>query len=143
MSRGNAISGPVKGIGIGIAALILVLLLVIAFFPWNKLRGPVAHVISADLGRPVSIAALHGSLFGHPHVQVSGFTIGNPAWAGGGRMVSIQRIDLELRFWPLLRGEVVLPRVVLVRPDVRLYRAADGRANWVFSSHPELSLIHI
>jgi AsmA family protein len=137
MSRGNAISGTVKGIGIGIAVLILVLVLVIAFFPWNKLRGPVAHVISADLGRPVSIAALHGSLLGHPYVRVSGFAIGNPAWAGGGQMVSIQRIDLELRFWPLLRGEVVLPRVVLVRPDVRLYRAADGRANWVFSSHPE------
>jgi AsmA family protein len=137
MSRGNAISGTAKGIGIGIAVLILVLVLVVAFFPWNRLRGPVARAVSADLGRPVSIAALHGSLFGHPHVQVSGLTIGNPAWAGGGQMVSIQRIELQLRFWPLLRGEIVLPRVVLIRPEVRLYRAADGRANWVFSAHPE------
>ena len=137
MSRGNAISGTAKGIGIGIAILILVLVLVVAFFPWNTLRGPVARAVSADLGRPVSIAALHGSLFGHPHVQVSGLTIGNPAWAGGGQMVAIQRIELQLRFWPLLRGEIVLPRVVLIRPDVHLYRAADGRANWVFSAHPE------
>ena len=137
MVASKAISRTVKGIGIGIGVLIIVLVLVVAFFPWNKLRGPVSRVLSADLGRPVSIAALHGSLFGHPHVQVSGLTIGNPGWAGGGLMVSVQRIDLELRFWPLLRGEIVLPRVALIRPVVRLYRAADGRANWVFSAHPE------
>jgi hypothetical protein len=137
VAQSKAVSRTVKGIAIGVGVLIIALVLIVAFFPWNKLRGPVAHVISADLGRPVSIAGLHGSLFGHPHVQVSGFTIGNPAWAGGGRMVSIQRIDLQLRFWPLLRGEIVLPRVMLIRPEVHLYRAADGRANWVFSAQPE------
>ncbi|MGB6487190.1 MAG: AsmA family protein [Steroidobacteraceae bacterium] len=137
MAQSKAVSRTVKGIGIGIGVLIIVLALIIAFFPWNKLRGPVSRALSADLGRPVSIAALHGSLFGHPHVQVSGFTIGNPAWAGGGEMVSIQRMDLELRFWPLLWGEIVLPRVALIRPKVRLFRAADGRANWVFTAHPE------
>ena len=137
MAQSKAVSRTVKGIAIGIAALICVLVLIVAFFPWNRLRGPVARILSADLGRPVGIAALDGSLFGHPHVEVSGFTIGNPDWAGGGQMVAIQRIELQLRFWPLLWGEIVLPRVVLIRPDVRLFRAADGRANWVFSSHPQ------
>jgi len=137
MTQGTAVSRTLKGIGIGVGILIIVLALIVAFFPWNRLRGPISHMLSADLGRPVGIAALHGSLFGHPHVVVSGFTVGNPAWAGGGQMVSIQRIELELRFWPLLRGEIVLPRVALIRPEVRLYRAADGRANWVFTAHPE------
>jgi AsmA family protein len=127
----------IVGIGIGIGVLIVLLLLVVAFFPWNKLRGPVSRELTAQLQRPVSIAALHGSLFWHPHVEVSGLTIGNPAWAGGGNMVSVQRIALDLRFWPLLRGAIVLPKVVLIRPDVRLYRTADGRANWVFAANPK------
>lgn len=130
-------SRTVKAVGLGVGALIVLVLLVIGFFPWNWLRGPLTHTLSADLHRPVGIAALHGSLWGHPRIHVTGFTIGNPAWAGGGHMVSIQRIDLELRFWPLLRGEIVLPKVELVRPDVRLYRTADGRANWVFASNPK------
>ena len=113
------------------------LLLVVAFFPWNRLRGPLSRTLSADLNRQVSIGALDGSLFGHPHIRVSGFAISNPAWAGGGQMVSIQRIDLQLRFWPLLRGAIVLPKVALLRPVVRLYRAGDGRANWVFSGNPQ------
>lgn len=137
MAQGKALSRTIKGIAIGIGTLIIVLVLILAFLPWNRLRGPVARALSADLGRPVTIAALHGSLFWHPRVQVTGFTIGNPAWAGGGQMVSIERIELELRFWPLLRGAVVLPRVALIQPDVRLFRAADGRANWVFTAHPE------
>lgn len=129
-------SRTVKGIAIGIGCLIVLLLLVVAFFPWNHLRGPLTRALSSDLHRQVSIAALHGSLFGHPHIQVSGLTISNPAWAGG-QMVSVQRVDLELHFWPLLRGEIVLARVALIRPNVRLYRAADGRANWVFGTKPQ------
>jgi uncharacterized protein involved in outer membrane biogenesis len=130
-------SRVLKGLGIAIGALIVLLVLAVAFMPWNWLRGPLSSMMSADLHRPVGIAALDGSVFVHPHVQVSGLTVGNPAWAGGGQMVAVQRIDVDFRFWPLLRGELVLPRIVLVRPDVRLYRTADGRANWVFSANPQ------
>src|SRR6185312_9383653 len=130
MSRGKGISRAVKLTGIVIGAVVVVLFLIVAFFPWNRLRGPVSRELSAQLQRPVSIAALHGSLFWRPHVQISGLKIGNPAWAGGGQMVSVDRIELELRFWPLLAGDIVLPRVALIHPVVRLYRGADGRANW-------------
>ena len=94
-------------------------------------------MMTAQLQRPVSIAALHGSLFWRPHIEVSGLRIGNPAWAGGGQMVTVDRINLQLRFWPLLAGDIVLPRVELIRPVVRLYRGADGRANWVFAANPK------
>lgn len=137
MVQGKVIPRILKGTGIAIGVLIVALLLVAAFFPWNRLREPLSRTLSADLDRQVNIEALHGSLFWQPHVQVTGLTISNPAWAGGGQMVSIERIDLELRFWPLLAGEIVLPKVVLIRPVVRLYRAGDGRANWVFSSNPQ------
>ncbi|HTV49809.1 MAG TPA: AsmA family protein [Steroidobacteraceae bacterium] len=124
-------SRTLRPIGIGIAVLLLLLLLAIAFFDWNWVRGPLSHAISARIHRPVSIAALHGALFSpHPHVRVSGLEIGNPAWAGGGQMLSIEQLDIQFRFWPLLTGKLVLPRVTVLRPDVRLYRAADGRANW-------------
>lgn len=137
MAQGNPIPRALRWIGIAAGVLIVVLLLVVALFPWNRLRGPLSHILATDLHRQVNIEALHGSLFWRPHVQVRGLTISNPAWAGGGQMVSIERIDLELRFWPLLAGEIVLPKVALIRPVVRLYRAGDGRANWVFTTSPQ------
>lgn len=127
----------VIGIGIFIGAVIVALTLVVAFFPWNRLRGPAEREASAQLQRPVRIGSLHGSLFWRPHMEVMGLEIGNPDWAGGGQMVSVRRIDLQLSFWPLLRGAIVLPRAELVRPVVRLYRAADGRANWEFGAQPQ------
>jgi uncharacterized protein involved in outer membrane biogenesis len=137
MSQSTAASRTLKWIGIGVGTLIVLILLVIAFFPWSWLRGPLSRELSAKLQRPVHMAALHGSLFWRPHIEVRGFTIGNPAWAGGGQMVSVERIDLELAFWPLLRGAIVLPKVALIQPDVRLYRTARGRANWAFGANPQ------
>lgn len=124
-----------KGVGISIGILVVLLVLVLVLFDWNWLRGPISRQLAARLQRPVSIAALHGSPF--TRLRVNGFAIGNPAWAGGGQMVSIERIELKLAFWPLLRGDVVLPRVVLIRPHVHLYRAADGHANWEFGAQPQ------
>lgn len=119
-----------------IGTLIVAVVLSAALFDWNWLRGPIARAISARIHRPVSIAALHGTLFSaRPGVQVSGLEIGNPAWAGGGQMVSVDRLAIQFRFWPLLAGELVLPRVAVIRPVVRLYRGADGRANWDFGAN--------
>jgi AsmA family protein len=124
-----------KGLLAAIGTLIVAIVLLLAFFDWNWLRGPVARAISARIHRPVRIARLHGTLFSrHPRVQVTGLEIGNPAWAGGGQMVSIERLAIQFRLRPLLAGKLVLPRVSVIRPDVRLYRAADGRANWDFGA---------
>jgi uncharacterized protein involved in outer membrane biogenesis len=122
-------------IAIVVAAVIVAVALAIAFFDWNSLRGPLARAISARIERPVSIGGLQAALITpHPRVRVTGLTIGNPDWAGGGQMVSINRLDLQVRWWPLLRGELVLPRVVVSHPQLKLFRGADGRANWIFGN---------
>ncbi len=39
-----------------------------------------------------------------------------------------------MKLLPLFIGDVILPRVELVRPDVYLHRDSDGRANWTFEN---------
>jgi hypothetical protein len=46
--------------------------------------------------------------------------------------VRIQRIAVQIKILPLLRGQTVLPFLAIDRPDVRLLRLQDGRANWTF-----------
>jgi uncharacterized protein involved in outer membrane biogenesis len=124
-----------KRIAIFVPVLIVAVVLAVALFDWNSLRGSVARSISARIERPVSIGGLHAALFTiHPRVRVTDLRIGNPDWAGGGDMVAIDRLDVQVRWLPLLWGDLVLPRVVAVRPTVRLFRASDGRANWVFGN---------
>nr|WP_255501123.1 AsmA family protein [Caulobacter sp. RHG1] len=129
-------------IGIGSAlALVAAIIIFLVIFDWNWLRGPIGRFASAQLQREVVIA---GDLRVHPwsfspKVEAYGIRIGQPAWAksvdkDAGQMVQLQRIAVQVKVLPLLRGQVILPFLVVDKPDVRLLRAKDGKANWTFGA---------
>lgn len=111
----------------------------LVIFDWNWLRGPLGRYASAQLRREVAIT---GDLRVHPwslspKAEAYGVRIGQPAWAkdvdpGAGQMVQVQRIAVQIKVPPLLRGDVIMPFLALDKPDVRLLRAEDGKANWTF-----------
>jgi uncharacterized protein involved in outer membrane biogenesis len=129
-------------IGIG-AALTLVAAIVIFLwiFDWNWLRGPIGRYASAQLQREVVIA---GDLRVHPwsfspKAEAYGLRIGQPAWAksvdpDAGQMAQVQRVAVQIKILPLLRGQVILPFLAIDKADVRLLRDKDGRANWTFGA---------
>ncbi|HTT02739.1 MAG TPA: AsmA family protein [Steroidobacteraceae bacterium] len=124
-----------KWIGISVGILVVVLVLVLLFFDWNAFRGPLAHLIATRLDRPVTIAKLHVVLLStQPYAELDGIKVGNPAWAGGGQMASIERLRLDFAWAPLLKAEIVLPRVIITKPDLYLFSDAQGRANWLFGT---------
>jgi len=110
-------------------------------FDWNWLRGPLGRYASAQLRREVAIT---GDLRVHPwsfspKAEAYGVRIGQPAWAKAvdreaGQMAQVQRIAVQIKILPLLRGEVILPFLALDKPDVRLLRDKDGKANWTFGA---------
>lgn len=125
-----------RWIGIGVGGLILVLVLVLAFMDWNWFKHPIERVASAKSGRTVTIA---GDLNVHiwswtPTVVINGLTLGNPPWEPNRPMAKIERLEVRLKLLPLLKGDVILPRVALLRPDVYLHQDKSGRANWTFEN---------
>jgi len=121
--------------GLG-GALLLALVVFLLLFQWNWLRGPLAHYLSGRLNRPVAIT---GNLEVHPwswspRATVNGLVIGEPAWVGPGPMARLPKLTVQVKLLPLLSGKVILPLVEADRPDVRLMRDAQGRANWML--HP-------
>ncbi len=129
-------------IGIG-AALTLVAAIVIflVVFDWNWLRGPIGRYASAQLQREVAIT---GNLRVRPwsfspKAEAFGVRIGQPAWAKSvdpraGQMAQVERIAVQIKILPLLRGQVILPFLAIDKADVRLLRDKDGRANWTFGA---------
>ena len=121
---------------VGLGALVAIVVLALAFMDWNLLKHPLERVASAKSGRTVTIA---GDLGAHiwswtPTVTVNGLTIGNPPWEAGRPMAKIERVELRLKLLPLLKGDVILPRVALLKPDVYLHQDRLGRANWTFEN---------
>ena len=122
--------------GLGFAGVLLLLVIVLAFIDWNQLKKPIERIASARFGRTVSIGgALNvdiGSLT--PRITVEQLIVGNPPWETARPMLRLQRLEAQLKMLPLLKGEVILPRVALIKPEFYLHRDASGRANWTFRS---------
>src|SRR6266404_4837987 len=125
-----------RWIAIGLGGLVVVLILALAFMDWNLFKHPIERVASAKSGRTVTIG---GDLNVHiwswtPTVTVNGLVLGNPPWEADRSMATIERLEIRLKLLPLLKGDVILPRVALLKPDLYLHQDESGRANWTFEN---------
>ena len=128
--------------GIGAAVtLFAAIVIFLVIFDWNWLRGPIGRYASAQLQREVVIA---GDLRVHPwsfspKAEAYNLRIGQPDWAktvdkDAGQMAQVQRIAVQIKILPLLKGDVILPFLAVDKPQVRLLRDKDGKANWTFGA---------
>jgi AsmA family protein len=124
-----------KWAGIALATVLVLVLGALILLDGNQLKKPIERMASARSGREVSI----GSLAIHPwswtpSAVVDGLRIGNPPWEGTRPMAQIGRLTVRLKLLPLLKGDVILPQVLLEKPRVYLHRERSGRANWTFAN---------
>ncbi len=120
--------------GAVLGLLILVIIVVIALWDWDRFRGPIADYATGRLHREVRI---DGHLKVHlltwtPEATVTGLRIGNPDWAPKGDFGRIDSVHVKVRLMPLLTGRVDMPLVEIQRPDLKMVKDAQGRANWDF-----------
>lgn len=113
-------------------ALFAILVLIVMFFPWDVLRGPVNRYVSEKTGRTFEITRHLDVDLGwrSATVKLDGIEFANPDWARDPYLVRAERAELDLRLWPLLGGKVVIPRLMMVAPAVGLQMEKDGRRTW-------------
>jgi uncharacterized protein involved in outer membrane biogenesis len=119
-----------------VAAFVLVVLVATALFiafGLNALRDPIARKVSDLTGRELRI---EGDLqpawsWTDLRFRAGKVSFANPDWATEALMLRADAIEASVRLLPLFVGQVVLPEVHLVRPELNLEVDADGRKNWV------------
>ncbi len=123
-------------LAIVLGALAAALIVLVLLWDWNWFRGPVERAVQARTGRALHIGNLDVDLGRTTTVRADKVTFANASWAKQPQMASADRVELDIRFWPLLRGSVQLPEVRLTRPDVLLQTAPgkDQPGNWNFLS---------
>ncbi|TPG24142.1 AsmA family protein [Variovorax ginsengisoli] len=119
-------------IGIALLALLLLLVLVVVFFPWDRLREPVNRYVSEKTGRKFEITRRLDVDLGwrSATVKLDGIEFANPSWARDPYLVRAERAEVDIRLWPLIKREVVIPRLMLVSPMVGLQMEQDGKRTW-------------
>lgn len=128
-----------------LAGVVVLLLL----WDWNWFKRPIEQRVTAQTGRSFHIDGNFDVDLGRTlTIRADGLRFGNAPWAREPEMASVRRLELDLRFWPLLRGDVQIPRIVLDVPVLHLQRNDKLLGNWVFGEEdggdlPEFRNVHI
>ncbi|MDB5940399.1 MAG: AsmA family protein, partial [Polaromonas sp.] len=118
----------------GTAIVLIVLVLIISFFPWDSLRGPVNRYVSEQLGRRFEITRHLSVRLGLTTTVIAeGVEIANPEWAQEPYLLKATAAQFDIRLLPLVVGKVVLPSIRLTEPQIGLQIEPDGRRTWVLS----------
>ena len=100
----------------------------------RELADALESNVKEATGRELKIAGpirFRLSLF--PTVSVEGVSYRNTAWGSRSDMLRVRRAEIRIALLPLLTGNVVIRRLVLVEPDVLLEIDAKGNRNWDLS----------
>ena len=123
------------------ALLVLLLIAVGALFLFvssDRFKSIVADRAGSATGRKVEIAGDIDIDWGRTtRVTLNQLRVGNADWGSEPLMAAAERAEFTIRLPSLLRGDVVLPEVVLMRPAILLERNNEGRTNWDFSENPD------
>ncbi|MCZ2498031.1 AsmA family protein [Xylophilus sp. Kf1] len=116
-----------------VAILLIALVLLVIFFPWDLLRGPINRYVSDKTGRHFAITRhLDVKLGRTTTVIADGIEFANPEWAKDPYLVKAEKAEFGIRLWPLLSRQIVLPSVTLDQPEIGLQMEPDGRRTWAF-----------
>jgi AsmA protein len=117
----------------------LLVVLFIAIFGWNWLRGPIERMTLDKTGRELAIGGDLQLEFGWPlpHITAGAVTFANPAWAREKQMVAADEVEVAVDLPQLLRGNIVLHEVRLLRPVVFLEQGSGGRKNWLLDPNQQ------
>ena len=126
---GWAIGGLVLLIGLtGMAAYI--------FATSDFVRAQIENHANAVSGRKTKIARLSVDWGWTPHVHLDDVELSNTDWGKADHMFKAQEIEFDIRLWPLLHGDIVLPRLMLRKPELFLERNAQDEFNWSPNESP-------
>jgi uncharacterized protein involved in outer membrane biogenesis len=87
-------------------------------------------------GRKTKIADVSIDWGSTARVRLSGVELANAEWAKAPHMFKAEQVDFELRLWPLLKGDLVLPSLVLRKPEVVVEKGDKDRLNWELGEAP-------
>ena len=115
--------------GMGILALVVVI--VVVFFQWSWLRGPLQSRLSALTGKQVHIdGEITGTKSWTPHITFNQIRIDEPDFGAAPKVATIDSIAFEIDLASLLRGKLNFPLIEVAHPTLNLLRSPDGKANW-------------
>ncbi|MEW5924885.1 MAG: AsmA family protein [Candidatus Zixiibacteriota bacterium] len=117
---------------IGVVVVILGAAGVALFFPKEKVKAMAIEKMSSALDREVTIDGISVSFWGGIGAYLENIKIANPENFEEKYFLDAKALDVKLQFWPLLKKQVMVDRLILVEPQINLRKLESGATNYQF-----------
>jgi uncharacterized protein involved in outer membrane biogenesis len=115
--------------------LVVAMVLVVVFFQWSWLKGPLETRLSAMTGKKVTIdGPITGTKSWVPRISFSQIKIEAPNFLQAPKVATIGNVAVSIDLSELLRGKIDFPEIDIDRPVLDLLREPDGKSNWNMAS---------
>ena len=118
----------------GLAALFAVLVALLFLVDANFYRTQIEQRVSTAFGREIILEgplSLEPSFT--PRFTVNGLKIANPDWASRPFLAAVDKFDIRVSLFPLLRGDLQIVSLEFHGVDLLLEKAPGGANNFTFS----------
>ncbi|HRW28539.1 MAG TPA: AsmA family protein [Emcibacteraceae bacterium] len=125
------------GIGAGILLVILIgsALVVPSFIDWNKYKSQIETTASDLSDRKVVINGdLSLSILPSPSFSARDVSVSNVEGGQATNFISLKSVDVNVAFFPLLRGEIQVKKFILIEPVIAIEIDSNGKGNWEFGN---------
>jgi uncharacterized protein involved in outer membrane biogenesis len=106
------------------------------FVTSDDFRSRVEGGASEYSGRKTKIAKIAIDWGAISRVHLEGVEVANPDWTKEPAMLKAEEVDFDVRLWPLVKGDIVLPRLLLAKPEVDVEMGDKEQLNWSSSEAP-------
>jgi hypothetical protein len=132
--------GKIAAIVLGIVVVLLVAAAtaIVIYVGSAGFRSEIEKRAGVALGREIKIGELTVHWSWVPTVHLRQVMLGGGA-KDAPPLVQAEGIEFQLRLFPLLRGELVLPELHLEQPKLALSRDEKGVPNWSFTKNPTVA----
>ena len=123
--------------GIFVLVIIVAAVIFAATFNVNQYHGRIQSALETQLGRQVSLGNMRLGIF-PPRFEVENVSVADdPRFNAPKPFVQAQRLDVSVKFLPLLHKEVEVDSLILQRPSVDLIKNKQGVWNFASLGKPQ------
>ena len=122
----------------GVSILLIMALMVMVYvalntYDYNKLKPRVARMVKDATGRELHLGGEINLAIGFwPALVVTDIAFANASWGSQPEMITVQKLQAQVRLLPLLRRNVEVNNISLAGVEVLLETDPKGKGNWDF-----------
>ena len=122
----------IVGVGIFlIIALMVTVYAVLATYDYNKIKPTVARMVKDATGRELRLGGEIKLVFGvSPSLVVTDVALANVSWGSQPQMITVQKLQAQVRLLPLLKRDVEVKNISLAGIELLLENDPNGKGNW-------------